>query len=131
MEVETATTQLAGYNSNYEANGRVKRMPDPAEKMRLAILRITEALHMLELKYDVSWESFKAFTSQQVDLDLDIDEIGRRIDSDIYHRYLNNSLRSRDLKIWLDELDKWERSYIKAINLYEKKKRGEYFEVLA
>lgn len=101
-------------------------LPNPAEKMRLAILRITEALHMIELKYNANWECFKAFANQQVDLDLEIDEIGHRIDTDIYHRYLARTLSTRELKIWLHELDQWENSYLQVIKRFEKSKRGEF-----
>lgn len=121
----TLNSANLGQTSNLERhNGQ--GLPDPAEKMRLAILRITEALHMIELKYNASWESFKAFASQQVDLDLDIDEIGHRIDNDIYRRYLEQTLSNRELKIWLHELDQWENSYLKAIKRFEKNKRGEF-----
>jgi len=126
----TATLKVNGVRNNAgdNLNGEMQIKVDPGEKARLAILRVSEALRVLELKYNTTPESFHIFLQSRLqNLDMKIDELNRKIDSDIYRRYLDKTLKKNELKAWLADLDAWERSYLSAIKNYENNKRSGYF----
>jgi len=99
-------------------------IPNPQHLLDRAISVVLNAMRKLKIMFGMDWQDFEVFLRTiEPDLDLTIDELWRRVDCDVYCRYLNGELCWDNFKKWSKELKTWQDAMIEAIQKIEDWKR--------
>ena len=122
IEILEATERVEATQDTLTENG----LKNPCLVFEKTLQDIQDVFIRLEARYDTSFEDLVQFLQEQKPtLAARIDRYQDQIDNDVYGRFREGRLTSKQYQSWEKKLEKWKSAIIAAVRNFELSRFGE------